>query len=57
MFPILNTKAKYIWVSGDSRCHDFNYLDEKVFPYLKLDIDYVVFMLLIMRRMMVEFIR
>lgn len=43
MFPILNTKAKYIWVSGDSRCHDFNYLDEKVFPYLKLDIDYVVF--------------
>ncbi len=31
MFPILNTKAKYIWVSGDSRCHDFNYLDEKGF--------------------------
>ena len=43
MFPILKSKSKYIWVSGDSRCHDFKYLDEKVFPYLKQDIDYAVF--------------
>lgn len=42
MIPILNSKAKYIWVSGDSRYHEFQDLDKKVFPYLKKDIDYVV---------------
>lgn len=43
MYPILNSKAKYIWVSGDSRCHDFQYLDKKVFPYVKQNIDFIVF--------------
>lgn len=41
MFPLLESDAKYIWVMGDSRYHDFSVLDEKVFPYLKSDIDYV----------------
>lgn len=43
MLPILNSKSKYVWVSGDSRYHDFECLDKKVFPYLKKDIDYVIF--------------
>lgn len=42
MFPILSSKAKYVWVSGDSRCHDFHYLDKKVFPYIKKGIDYII---------------
>lgn len=42
MLPIFNSKAKYVWVSGDSRRHDFGELDEKVFPYLKQDIDYIL---------------
>lgn len=43
MLPILNSKSKYVWVSGDSRYHDFMDLDRKVFPNLKKDVDYVVF--------------
>lgn len=43
MFPLLNVASKYIWISGDSRRHDFNLLDQKIFPYLKQDIDYVIF--------------
>lgn len=42
MFPILESKSKYVWVSGDSRCHNFDILDKKVFTHLKKDIDYVV---------------
>lgn len=42
MYPILQSKAKYVWVSGDSRYHDFNELDKKVFPYIKQGIDYIV---------------
>lgn len=42
MIPILNSKAKYIWVSGDSRYHDFNILDTKVFIYIKENIDYII---------------
>ena len=39
---ILSAEAKYIWVVGDSRYHDFNILDDKVFPALKKDIDHVI---------------
>lgn len=46
MLPILNAKSKYLWISGDSRCHDFECLDEKVFPYLRQDIDCVLFHIL-----------
>ncbi|HBI62765.1 MAG TPA: hypothetical protein DDY31_16425, partial [Lachnospiraceae bacterium] len=46
MLPILNSKSKYVWVAGDSRYHDFECLDRKVFPYLKKDIDYVIFHIL-----------
>lgn len=43
MLPILNTKSTYLWVSGDSRYHDFDELDEKLFPMIKnRNIDYAV---------------
>lgn len=42
MLPILASSAKYVWVSGDSRYHDFNELDQKVFPYIKANIDYIL---------------
>lgn len=43
MFPILHTKSTYLWVSGDSRYHVFDELDEKLFPMIKnRDIDYAV---------------
>lgn len=41
MFPILNSHSKYVWVSGDSRYHDFDELDKKVFIHIKNDIDYI----------------
>ena len=44
MFPILESKAEYLWVSGDSRYHDFNELDEKIFPYIKEgNVEYIVY--------------
>ncbi len=42
IFPLLSVSSKYVWVSGDSRYHDFNLLDQKIFPYLKQNIDYIV---------------
>lgn len=42
MFPLLQSKSKYVWVSGDSRYQDFDLMDKKVFPYLKDDIDCAV---------------
>ena len=43
MLPILNTKSSYIWVSGDSRYHDFDELDEKLFSLVKnKSIDFAV---------------
>lgn len=39
---ILSAEAKYIWVVGDSRYHNFDILDNKVFSALKNDIDHVV---------------
>lgn len=43
MIPIFESQAEYLWVSGDSRCHRFDELDEKVFPYIKNRIvDYIV---------------
>ena len=42
MIPLLETTSEYLWVSGDSRYHDFNELDEKVFPKIKnRSIDYL----------------
>lgn len=41
MIPILNSKADYIWVMGDSRTHDFSELDIKVFPLIKEQIDLI----------------
>ena len=43
MLPILESNAKYLWVSGDSRYQDFDELDEKVFPLIKNGIDYIAF--------------
>lgn len=43
MLPILESSAKYLWVSGDSRYHDFCEMDEKVFPLLRNGIDYIAF--------------
>lgn len=43
MIPLLKSDSKYVWVSGDSRYHDFSVLDQKVFKYIKQDIDFVVF--------------
>lgn len=43
MLPILESTAKYLWVSGDSRYHDFSEMDEKVFPLIKKGIDYIAF--------------
>ena len=41
MCPILNCKAKFLWVSGDSRYHDFDELDEHLFKYIHSDtVDY-----------------
>lgn len=43
MIPIMESKAKYLWVSGDSRYHKFGELDEKVFPHIeKGTFDYIV---------------
>ncbi len=41
-FPLLNVRSKYVWIAGDSRYHDFAILDQKIFPYLKKDIDYII---------------
>lgn len=38
----LKSNAKYVWVVGDSRCHNFTDLDEKVFPYIKKGLDHIV---------------
>lgn len=44
MIPILESTSKYLWVSGDSRFHDFEELDIKVFPYIKEhSVDYICF--------------
>lgn len=43
MLPILESNAKYLWMSGDSRYHDFSEMDEKVFPLIKKGIDYIAF--------------
>lgn len=42
MLPLLHSRSKYVWVAGDSRCSDLDVMDEKVFPYLKQDIDCAV---------------
>lgn len=42
MIPLLNSKAKYVWVTGDSLYYDLDLMDKKLFPYLKNDIDYAV---------------
>ena len=42
IIPMLETRSKYIWIAGDSRYHDFNQLDKKVFPYIKNEIDWVL---------------
>lgn len=39
---ILKSMAKYVWVVGDSRCHNFSDLDSKVFPYIKSGMDHIV---------------
>lgn len=42
MLPILASRCEYVWVSGDSRYHDFEELDEKVFHYIKdKNVDYI----------------
>ncbi len=41
MLAILNSHARYIWVVGDSRYHEFSDLDKKVFPYIKQGLDYI----------------
>ncbi len=42
MIPILESESEYLWVCGDSRYHDFDELDKKVFPYVKeKKIDYI----------------
>ena len=43
MLPLLKSDSKYVWVSGDSRYHDFSVLDQKVFKYIKQNIDYIIF--------------
>jgi glycosyltransferase involved in cell wall biosynthesis len=35
LHAIVNASSKYVWVAGDSRCHDLEDLDRKVFPYIK----------------------
>lgn len=42
MLPLLNSASKYVWVVGDSRWHDFDVLDLKIFPYIKQEIDFVL---------------
>lgn len=39
---VMESNAKYVWVVGDSRCHNFSDLDEKVFPYIKKGVDHIV---------------
>lgn len=41
IYPIYETKAEYLWVSGDSRYHDFSDLDQAVFPSIKKGLDYI----------------
>ena len=42
MIPLLNSTSKYVWVTGDSLCYDLDMMDDKLFLYLKEDIDYAV---------------
>ena len=42
MFPILESKSKYVWVAGDSIYWDFDVLDSKLFPLIKEEIDIAV---------------
>ena len=43
MIPILNSNSEYLWISGDSRYHDFEELDQKLFPLIKnRTVDYAV---------------
>lgn len=42
MVPLLNSEKKYVWVSGDSRCHNFSELDMNVFRWIKQDYDYIL---------------
>ena len=42
MLPILKSECKYVWVSGDSRRHNFDELDNSVFSCIKNDYDYIV---------------
>lgn len=42
MLPLLKSDSEYVWVSGDSRYHDFEVLDDKVFRHVKEDVDYMV---------------
>lgn len=44
MIPLFTLNKKYVWICGDSRRHDFHELDENVFPYLKDDYDYILFL-------------
>lgn len=39
---MMKSSAKYVWVVGDSRCHNFEDLDEKVFPYIKKGVEHIV---------------
>lgn len=41
MIPIFASQKKYIWICGDSRRHNLDEMDEKVFPYIKDGYDYV----------------
>lgn len=42
MVPLLESTSEYLWISGDSRYHNFDELDRKVFPYIKEhSIDYI----------------
>lgn len=42
MLPIFRSKAKYVWIVGDSRYHDFEELDTKVFPFIKQGLDCII---------------
>ena len=35
MFPIYNSKSEYLWICGDSRYHDFDQLEQVLFPCIK----------------------
>ena len=40
---IQNSESKYVWTGCDSFYFDYKELDEKVFPYIKQNIDFIVF--------------